>query len=308
VLEERDFEPFREAFEADPPPDMVMSAHVAYPAVDRSGRPATLSETILRDLLRRDLGYQGLVITDSMDMAGVNEKGPERAAVQAILAGADILLYGLDPAMARTAHQAVVKAVEAGKISEGRLAYSVDRVTRLREKLRGRPWLTDEEAERILGLDHEPTFFEPALSSLVLEGNAGILGEIAGIEGRKLVIMPRALDEFRPLPLAVVREQLEPAGFTLLETAAVPTPEELVEAEAMAAEADVVVVATASRGPMAEVTQRMVAAVTRRDIPKVGVALLDPGDADHMMTANCRIKTFGFATPQLWALTQKLLG
>jgi beta-N-acetylhexosaminidase len=309
VLEERDFVPFREAFDAEPPPDMVMSAHVAYPAIDKSGTPATLSDAVLRDLLRRDLGYQGLVITDAMEMAGVAEKvGPEKAAVEAILAGADLLLYGLDPAMARAAHQAVVKAVESGRISEGRLAYSVDRVARVRESLRGRPWLTDEEAEVILEVDHEPAFFQSALSSLVLEGNAGILGGIGSTGERRLVIVPRALDPYRPLPLGMLREQLEPAGFRVLDVGAIPTAQEMAEAEAMSAEADVVVVATASRGPMAEENQRMVAAVTRRDIPKVGVALLDPGDADHMMTTNCRIKTFGFATPQLWALAQKLLG
>ena len=67
------------------------------------------------------------------------------------------------------------------------------------------------------------------------------------------------------------------------------------------------VVGVASRGKMAEENQRLVAALTRRDVIKVGVALLDPGDADAMMTANCRIKTFGFAVPQLWAMCQKFM-
>ena len=79
-------------------------------------------------------------------------------------------------------------------------------------------------------------------------------------------------------------------------------------AEGQAASASVVVVGVASRGKMAEENERLVTALTRRDVIKVGVALLDPGDADTMMSANCRIKTFGFAVPQLWAMCQKLMG
>jgi hypothetical protein len=59
---------------------------------------------------------------------------------------------------------------------------------------------------------------------------------------------------------------------------------------------------------MTEESQRLVAALTRRDVIKVGVALLDPGDADHMMTTNCRMKTFGFSGTQLWGMCQKLAG
>ena len=68
------------------------------------------------------------------------------------------------------------------------------------------------------------------------------------------------------------------------------------------------VVATVSRGPMSEESRKLVKALTVRDLPKVGVALLDPADAEQMMTANCRIRTYGFSVPQLWALCQVLLG
>jgi hypothetical protein len=86
-----------------------------------------------------------------------------------------------------------------------------------------------------------------------------------------------------------------------------PTAEEIAAAESRAAGASVVVVGTASRGLMAEENRRLVAALTKSDVIKVGVALLDPADAEQMMTANCRIKTFGFAVPQLWAMCQKII-
>ncbi len=308
TLRERELLPYIEAFRRSDPPEMLMTAHVAYPALDRSGTAATLSRAILQDLLRKDLGFQGVVITDAMEMKGIAERtSPEKAAVAAIEAGADLLLYALDGAMAAAAYKGVLDAVRAGKITEERIGRSVDRVHALRRKFRARTWVKMDEADEILDVDHEQAFFEAAQKGLVLEGNAGVLAEIPAARGPKLVILPHDLDEGRRIPLEVVREQLEPAGFTVLGVSPRPSAEEIGMAEGRAAEASVVVVGTASRGAMAEENRKLVEALTRRDVIKVGVALLDPRDAEHMMSANCRIKTFGFTTPQLWAMCQELL-
>lgn len=308
VLGRRELEPFRRVLESETPPDMVMTAHVAYPALDRSGVPATVSRPIL-SMLRNELGFGGVIVTDSMEMRGIADGlGPERAAVEAIQAGADLLLYAQDPEMAQAAYDGLKKAVQSGKISQDRLMESVDRVFRLRRQLQNHEWVPDEEADEILEARHEQAFFESAANGLVLEGNAGVLAEIPENRGLKVIVLPRRLDEHRPLELGVVREQLEPVGFRVVEVDARPTAEEIDFAEHAVAEASVVVVGVASRGKMAEENKRLVEAVTRRDVVKVGVALLDPADADQMMSANCRIKTFGFAPPQLWAMCQRLLG
>lgn len=86
-----DLVPFRAA--ADAGVGSMMTAHVAYPALDPSGAPATLSAPML-GLLRRELGYDGLVVSDALTMAGLTAGRSERlAAVEALAAGVDVLLY-----------------------------------------------------------------------------------------------------------------------------------------------------------------------------------------------------------------------
>ncbi|GAB4008408.1 hypothetical protein GCM10029992_64690 [Glycomyces albus] len=107
---EIDAPPFEAAIEAGS--DMIMSAHIQFPALDDSLKPATLSEPILTGLLRERLGFTGVVVTDSLEMEGVrSEYGDERVPVMALLAGADLLLMPPDFVLAR---QAVLDAIESG--------------------------------------------------------------------------------------------------------------------------------------------------------------------------------------------------
>ena len=79
----------------------VMTAHVAYPALDPTGAPATCSRAIVHGLLREELGFEGLIITDALIMGGVQDEGGEaHAASRAIAAGCDLLLYPNDPVAA----------------------------------------------------------------------------------------------------------------------------------------------------------------------------------------------------------------
>ncbi|MSR36450.1 MAG: glycoside hydrolase family 3 protein [Gemmatimonadetes bacterium] len=118
-----DLIPFAAAVEAGVP--TVMSAHVAYPALDRSGAPATLSRRILTRLLRRRLGFDGLVVSDAMNMGGVVEAAGSggAAAVAALMAGVDALLHPQDP-------EALAAELEdAGRtLSPRRIAAALDRV------------------------------------------------------------------------------------------------------------------------------------------------------------------------------------
>ena len=94
-LREVDLLPFRAAMDAGVA--ALMTAHVAYPALDASGAPATCSRDILSGMLRTAMAYDGLVVTDSLEMAGVLEGATEgEAAVMALVAGCDILLGPVD--------------------------------------------------------------------------------------------------------------------------------------------------------------------------------------------------------------------
>lgn len=112
--------------------DAVMTAHLQVPAYDAQ-LPATLSPAILTGLLRRDLGFSGLVVTDALIMGAIaNRYGPYEAAVLAIAAGADVLLMPADP---EGTIQAVAEAVRIGRLSAERILASVERVWRAKQKV-----------------------------------------------------------------------------------------------------------------------------------------------------------------------------
>jgi len=130
-LERLELVPFRAAIEAGV--DSIMTAHVAVPALSPPDLPATLSPEILTDLLRKQLGFKGLVITDALEMSGIAHGfGPGDAAVRALQAGADTLLMPADP---EVAVKAVVAAVESGRISRQRIQESLVKILSAKEKL-----------------------------------------------------------------------------------------------------------------------------------------------------------------------------
>ena len=134
-LEALDLIPFRAAIEANV--DLVMTAHVAFPALDERGLPATLSRPILHDLLRGELGFQGPVVTDSLLMGAVREAYPTMGeqAVALLQAGVDVLLDVPNP---EAAVEGIVTAVEHGTLSEARLDEAFHRVWALKERLAAR--------------------------------------------------------------------------------------------------------------------------------------------------------------------------
>ena len=112
--------------------DMIMTEHITMKNVTSDDLPATLSHTILTEKLRDELGYDGVIITDSMEMGAINKSYPSgEAAVMAVEAGVDIVLLPYDYC---AAFEAVVDAVESGRISETRINESVKRILRLKMK------------------------------------------------------------------------------------------------------------------------------------------------------------------------------
>ncbi|WP_155987867.1 beta-N-acetylhexosaminidase [Gorillibacterium massiliense] len=124
--------PFSKAVKAGA--DMVMVAHILLPALD-ADYPASFSKPVITDLLRGELGYDGVVITDDLTMGAVTKNYTlEKAAVKAIQAGGDILLVGHGFTEEKTVFNAVKDAVQNGTLSEERLNESVLRILKLKEK------------------------------------------------------------------------------------------------------------------------------------------------------------------------------
>jgi beta-N-acetylhexosaminidase len=130
-LESVELVPFRAAIDAGV--DSIMTAHVAVPALAPADVPATLSPAILTDLLRKQMGFDGLVVTDALDMGSIaNGFSSAEAAVRALEAGADALLM---PANPDAAIRAVVAAVESGRLTRQRIRESVVKLLAAKEKL-----------------------------------------------------------------------------------------------------------------------------------------------------------------------------
>ncbi len=149
-LQECELIPFRAAIDAGA--EMVMTAHIQYPQIDSTTvksastgediyLPATLSQKILTEVLRGDMGFEGVVVTDALNMNAITEHfGMEEACVMTINAGADLILIPIVVWNPETAAQmgdlldSLTAKVESGEISEERVDEAVTRILTLKEK------------------------------------------------------------------------------------------------------------------------------------------------------------------------------
>lgn len=123
-LEQIEWTPFRAAIQSGT--DAVMTAHIAVPALDAPDIPATLSPKILSGILRDEMNFKGIIVTDALEMGGIAQGFPGgEAAVRAVEAGADVLLM---PSDAEVAINAVMAALKSGRITQKRIEASVMRI------------------------------------------------------------------------------------------------------------------------------------------------------------------------------------
>lgn len=148
-LKEREIKPFVKAIRSRV--DVIMTAHILNPLIDEK-YPATLSKKTITDLLRKELRYQRLVITDDMQMKAIEKGyGAEEAVGLAIEAGCDVLLYR-DRETGRKAMMAALDLLARGKISEARVEESYARIVETKDKINPKA-LPIDEAAKIVGCD-----------------------------------------------------------------------------------------------------------------------------------------------------------
>ncbi|HBY81522.1 MAG TPA: beta-glucosidase [Cyanobacteria bacterium UBA11148] len=132
-LHEVELLPFNAAISAGV--DAVMTAHLLIPTLDEE-YPATLSQRVLTGLLRQELGFEGLIVTDALVMGAIAHRyGADEAPIMALEAGADILLMPVNP---ETAIPAICNAVRSGRIPQERILASVKRIWEAKSKVMGR--------------------------------------------------------------------------------------------------------------------------------------------------------------------------
>ena len=124
-----DLAPYKE-MQRNKIPFAIMASHISYPLIDTSKRPATFSSLLLKNVLRNGLGFDGIILTDDIQMDGAKIKNLSvgERAVQAVLAGNDIVMVGWSYRVQKLAVNAVIKAVKSGRISKKRLHSSLRRI------------------------------------------------------------------------------------------------------------------------------------------------------------------------------------
>ncbi|WP_369378810.1 glycoside hydrolase family 3 protein [Streptomyces sp. cg36] len=309
--EELDAPPFRAAIAAGI--DAVMTAHIQFPALDPSNDPATLSHPILTGILREELGFRGVIVTDALGMQGVRDKyGDARVPVLALKAGADQLL---DPPDLSVAWNGVMAAVTSGEISRARLDESILRILELKERrgLFSHPYVTDAEVDRVVGTrPHLAAADAVAGRTTTLLANTGALLPLSPRTRRDLLVVgadPASPSGTTGPPTAVLAEALTGLGFTAtaLSTGTAPTPAQTAAAVAAARGRDAVLVATYnvdSGGAQA----RLVAALGASGVPVVHLAIRNPYDIAHLNGYTASLASYSWTDVELRAAARVIAG
>ncbi|MBZ6206928.1 glycoside hydrolase family 3 protein [Streptomyces olivaceus] len=309
--EELDAPPFRAAIEAGI--DAIMTAHLMVPALDDSGDPATLSRPILTGILREELGYDGVVVTDSLGMEGVRTKyGDERVPVLALKAGVDQLL---NPPDLPLAWKAVLTAVREGELTEARLDESILRVLRLKAKLGlfQDAYTGRRDVERTVGTRaHRAAADRIAERSTTLLVNEGRLLPLSRRAHRRLLVVgadPASPSGTTGPPTGVLADALTELGFTAtaLSTGTAPSAEVVDRAVAAAGDADAVVVATYN--VTAGSSQRTLAArLLETGKPVVAVAVRNPYDVAQLPGVPAFLAAYSWTDVEVRAAARVIAG
>ncbi|MGW5355503.1 glycoside hydrolase family 3 protein [Streptomyces sp. NPDC004031] len=307
-----DAPPFRAAIAAGI--DSIMTAHILVPALDDSGDPATLSHPILTGVLREQLGYDGVVVTDALDMAGVREKyGDDRVPVLALKAGADQLL---NPPLLDVAYRGVLDAVASGELTEERLAVSLERVLalKLRLGLFRDPYVSHAGVDRAVG-----TRSHLATADRITDRGITLLGNDAGVlplprrSHRDLLVVgadPAAPSGTGGPPTAVLARALTELGHPAqaLSTGTAPGQTLIDQAVAAAAGKDAVVVCTYNVTGAATAQIALVAALAAASVPVVQVAVRNPYDIACLPPVAAALATYGWTDVSMRAVARVIAG
>jgi beta-N-acetylhexosaminidase len=312
-LEEREFVPFRAAFGAGA--RMAMSGHFALPAVSgRGDLPTTLSRAVMTDLLRRDLGFDGVTISDALDMRAIAQ-GPDQAVdvVAAIRAGVDLLLASADPEALERIEHTLVHAALRELFDSGEVSATQRRLAALRG------WLASAGPAPELSVvscdDHLAVAAELATRSITLVADPANLLPVrpASAAGRVLAVMPRPSD----LTPADTSSTVTPALGAALRRYHADVDEVVVDPEPdaasiaavrdRAAAADLAVIGTIDAHRLTS-QLRLVEAIAGTATPTIAVAMRGPWDVAAYPAGVSSLATYSILPGSLDALAAVIAG
>lgn len=300
--EKIDLPPFKAAIAAGI--DAIMTAHIIVPALDPAGDPATLSRPIMTGVLREQLGYDGVVVTDSLGMKGVRDKyGDDRVPVLALKAGVDMLLM---PPKLDLAYNAVLAAVRAGEISESRIDESVYRVLRLKfyRGLYRQPYVDLAEIDSVVGTaEHyaEAHRITSGTTTLV-KNDAGLLPLAAA--SRKVLVTGWGVTT-----TATIAGHIAARGATteVYETTENPSQARIDAAVARATAADLTVVTSMNAWTRPQ-QQQLIKALVATGKPVIVIGVRDPYDIAYFTQAGTYLATYSYTAIALETVVKVLFG
>ena len=291
---------------------LVMTGHPALPGLTgERDLPATLSSAVLRGLLRDELGFEGVAVSDALDMAALPQ-GRERGldAVAALAAGQDLLLLPPDDDHRRVIEANVMHAAARGLLAEERMAEARMRVARLRAELS----LAEGEPSVVGCADHHRLATELAERSVTLVRDQGGLLPLRSRDGASIgAIMPQPADRtpadtsssVAPTLASAIRDHHQHVAELVVPHA--PTASDIAGARGWALAHDLLIIGSidASFEPgQAELVQ----ALLTIDVPAVTVALRTPWDLGAYPASSTHVCTYSVHEPSMVALAAALFG
>lgn len=301
-----DLPPFQAAINAGT--DVIMTAHITVPSLDPSGEPATLSKPIMTGILRDELHYNGVVVTDSLQMAGVRQMHPDaEIPVLALEAGVDQMLMPPDLGVAI---KGVLDAVGSGRLTEQRLDQSVRRILEVKFKrgIVSRP-LVDEGA-----VSHEvgtPEHLQQMRvitdrTTTVLRNDAGLLPLKKSPNPGPILVTGWDNPDYPGYPAEPVTALAGRLDGIAMPTGAGPTAATIARVTSAATRAGTVIVLT--NGLRTSVAQHnLVDALAATGKPVIGVAVQEPYDAGYVDLPTW-VATYDWRDVTMNSLAKVLLG
>jgi beta-N-acetylhexosaminidase len=310
-LQAVEFPPFQAAIAADA--KLMMTAHLALPALDGpDAPPATLSRRILQGLLREELGFNGVIVTDAMDMGAIRQgEALGEDAVRAAAAGADLLLLTSNPADQRLVYASLLEAVQLGQLDLGAITTSVERILSLKRWLDNQP---QPDLSVVGCADHQAVADEIAERSITLvRDDAGLLPLRLNPEQRMAAILPKPVDltpadtsSYVTPQLGVALRQYHP-HMDEFKLSYAPETDEIAALLERLREYDMLILGTLNAYASPNQAE-FVRQALKLDIPSVVVALRLPYDLTVFPEAETYVCTYSILEPSMRALTKALFG
>ncbi|HZO78918.1 MAG TPA: glycoside hydrolase family 3 N-terminal domain-containing protein [Solirubrobacteraceae bacterium] len=293
--------------------DRIMVTHILFPKITGSKIPTSLSPFWVDGFLRRQLHWNGPVVTDALDAAALNNFSPAQVALMALRAGDDELLEiaqtGVDtgPADLVSAYQAVMHAVRTGAVSMHRLDQSVRRILSLKWKLGlvSHPFTNPSRVKKVVGtVEHLATANTITRRSITLVKNSAHVLPLAAGSGQKVLVTGFGQTTTATLGQDIASHGLTP---TVMDTGSDPTPAQIASAVASAQQNDLVVVSTFNAWS-ASGQINLVNALVQTGKPVIVAAVGTPYDIAYFPSVSTFLTSYDFQPVSLGPLVDVMFG